>query len=127
MSGKTNIDKENAVRILDFWFLMEFLNQQSTKSFKEIEKKATTYKNDLSSGRIKRPKKVVEDFISFKTGDTLQSITKFATEETLLPLWSDYTVFVGSIKKKTCIQKIAQNVEWDGQSPDENYDEVAYC
>lgn len=59
MSGKTNIDKENAVRILDFWFLMEFLNQQSTKSFKEIEKKATTYKNDLSSGRIKRPKKVV--------------------------------------------------------------------
>lgn len=79
----------------------------------------------MSSGRIKRPKKVVEDFISFKTGDTLQSITKFATEETLLPLWSDYTVFVGSIKKKICIQKIAQNVEWDGQSPDENYDEVA--
>ena len=24
-----------------------------------------------------------------------------------------------------CIQNIAQNVEWSGQGPDENYDEIA--
>ena len=44
MSGsKSNADKENAIRILDYWFLMEFFNQQSIKSFIEIGKKANTY------------------------------------------------------------------------------------
>lgn len=44
MSGNLKVDKENAIRILDYWFLMEFLNQQSIKSFIEIGKKAKTYK-----------------------------------------------------------------------------------
>lgn len=125
VSGNLKVDKENAIRILDYWFLMEFLNQQSIKSFIEIGKKAKTYKSDLSSGRIKWPKKVVEDFIPFRNGDNLHTITKAAAEKLQLPIWSDFTVFVGRIKKEVCIQKIAQNVEWDGQSPDENYDEIA--
>ena len=125
MSGNLKVDKENAIRILDYWFLMEFLNQQSIKSFIEIGKKAKTYKSDLSSGRIKWPKKVVEDFIPFRNGDNLHTITKAAAEKLQLPIWSDFTVFVGRIKKEVCIQKIAQNVEWNGQGPDENYDEIA--
>lgn len=29
------------------------------------------------------------------------------------------------MRKEVCIRKIAQNVEWNGQSPDENNDEIA--
>ena len=42
-----------------------------------------------------------------------------------LPVWSDFTVFVGCMRKEVCIQNIAQNVEWAGQGPEENYDEIA--
>ena len=125
MSVKSNTDKENAIRILEYWFLTEFLNQQSISSFKEIEKKATTYKSNLNSGNIKHPWKVVEDFLPFKTGDNLQNIVKTATEDTRLSMWSDFTVFVGSIKKETCIQKIVPKIEWNGQTPDKNYEEIA--
>lgn len=120
-----NADKEKAIRILDYWFLMEFLNQQSIKSFIEIKKKANIYINDLSSGIISRPKKVVEDFIQLRDGDNLQTIAETTSKKTQLPIWSNFTVFIGRIKKQVCIQKIAQNVKWNGQSPDENYDEIA--
>lgn len=70
MSKKINADKENTIQILDYGFLMEFLNQQSISALKEKEKKANIYKRDLSLGSIKRPKKVVEDVVTFKIGDS---------------------------------------------------------
>lgn len=36
-----------------------------------------------------------------------------------------FTGFVGCMRKEVCIQNIAQNVEWAGQGPEENYDEIA--
>ena len=88
MPGKINADKENAIRILDYWFLMEFLNQQSISALKEKENKANTYKTDLKTGNIRRPKKVVEDVIPLKTGDNLKNITMTATEEMQLSIYS---------------------------------------
>ena len=37
MLKQLNVDEENAVRILDYWFIMEFLNQQSLRKFKECK------------------------------------------------------------------------------------------
>ncbi len=125
MSRDSYDDKEKAIKILDYWFLMEFLNQQKISDIKKIEKDATDYKRKLSSGSIKHPYKVVENLVPFKPENNLQNITKTATEEFKLSVWSDFTVFIGAIRKETCIQKIAQNIEWNGQSPDENYDEIA--
>lgn len=125
MLKQLNVDEENAVRILDYWFIMEFLNQQSLRKFKEIESKVFKYKKELKEGLIKHPKKVVENFVRFKAGDNLQTLTKADLEAMKLTAWSDFTVFVGCMRKEVCIRKIAQNVEWNGQSPDENNDEIA--
>lgn len=127
MSENLSVDKKNAIRILDYWFLMEFLNQQSIKPFKKIGEKTSGYKRKLNSRTIKNPYKIVDDFIEFKYGDTLKTITKKDSEEMNLPLWSDFTVFIGCIKREFCIQKIAQNVDWSSQNPDEDEksDEIA--
>ncbi len=119
-------DKENAIRILDYWFLMEFLNQKDIGPFKEKGEKTTTYKRYLNSGKIKNPAKVVEDFIQFKLGDNLQSITKKASDETRLPLWSDFTVFIGCMKREICVRKIAQKFDWNSQNPNkkENHERI---
>lgn len=125
MSGKLNADEENAVRILDYWFVMEFLNQQSLRDFKDKGNKAFTYKRELKAGRIKHPKKVMENFVLFEPGDNLQTVTKADSEAMNLPVWSDFTVFAGCMKKEVCIRNIARKVEWSGQGPDENFDEIA--
>ena len=111
MSVELNADKKKAIEILDYWFLVEFLNQQSLKSFEEKRKKTNTYKGNLNSGKVKSLKKVVENFVQFEAEDRLQTIAQTASEEMQLPLWSDFTVFVGCIKKEFCIKKIAQKVE----------------
>ena len=91
----------------------------------EIENKVFKYKKELKEGLIKHPKKVVENFVRFKAGDNLQTLTKADLEAMKLTAWSDFNVFVGCMRKEVCIRKIAQNVEWNGQSPDENNDEIA--
>ena len=118
-------DEQNAIRILDYWFIMEFLNQQSLRDFKDKGNRAFTYKRELLEGRIKRPKKAVEDFVQFRPGDNLRTVVKAESEAMRLPVWSNFTVFIGCMRKEVCIQNIAQNVEWSGQGPDENYDEIA--
>lgn len=125
MPGKINVDEDNAVQILDYWFVMEFLNQQSLRKYNDIRNETFAYKKELKNGYIKRPKKVVENFVPFKKGDNLHTLLQADSDAMKLPLWSDFTVFVGCMKKEVCIQKIAQNVEWRGQSPDENFDEIA--
>ena len=124
MSGKLSIDKENAIKILEYWFVMEFLNQQSLSNLKKKEQEALKYKTDLKTGNVKR-KKVVEDFVRFKCGDNLRTIAKADSKVMQLPIWSNFTVFLGCMKKEICIRKISQHVEWNGQSPDKNYDEIA--
>lgn len=89
------------------------------------KKKANTYKGNLNLGKVKNSKKVVEDFIQLRAEDNFQTIVRTSSEEMQLPIWSDFMVFVGRIKREVCIQKIAQNVAWDGQSPDKNYAEIA--
>ena len=37
MSEKSNVDKKNAIKILDYWFVMEFMNQQSLETFEKKE------------------------------------------------------------------------------------------
>ena len=125
MSSILSADKEKAVRILEYWFTMEFLNQQNLKEMKNTGKKAISYMSKVKAGEIKDKKKHVEFYDEFKSGDNLQTIVKTAVEGTSLQLQSDFTVFVGCMKKETCIRIIAQNVNWNGQSPDESDDEIA--
>ena len=120
MLANLTTDEKDAIKILDYWFIMEFLNQQSLKKYKEKETSALTYKKQLLEGRKKRPNKKVEDFVWFKPGDTLRTLVKAESEAMRLPVWSDFTVFVGCMRKEVCIQNIAQNVEWAGQEPEEN-------
>ena len=68
MLANLTTDEKDAIKILDYWFIMEFLNQQSLKKYKEKETSALTYKKQLLEGRKKRPNKKVEDFVWFKPG-----------------------------------------------------------
>lgn len=55
MLANLTTDEKDAIKILDYWFIMEFLNQQSLKKYKEKETSALTYKKQLLEGRKKAP------------------------------------------------------------------------
>lgn len=129
MSGKNNskrlfADEERALKILDYWFTMEFLNQQSLKAQMDTGKQAYRYKNAYKSRRAKK-RKTLSDFIEIRPGDTLNGIVKQNIQDTGMPVWSEFTIFIGKMKKEACIQEIAKNVDWEDRRPENNYDEIA--
>lgn len=127
MSEILNIDKENAVRILEYWFLTEFLNQKSIGTYIEKGEKASEYKKELAARNTKRPKKVVEDFVQFAVGDNLQTVLNSLPKQLKAFHKSDFTVFIGCMKKETCIQETARKIQWSSQNPDAkdaNNDEI---
>ena len=54
MSGRLNSDKEKAIKILEYCFLVELLNQKNLGEFKEKGNKASRYKKELISGNTKK-------------------------------------------------------------------------
>ena len=67
-------DEEDARKILDYWFVMEFLNQRGLEDFKKIGNKAFRYKNELKNGRARQQKRFMETFVQFGFGDDLQTL-----------------------------------------------------
>lgn len=128
MAEILNSDKENALRILEYWFLTELLNQESLDTFKEKGKKALEYKRELTTGSRKKPNKVVEDFVQFAVGDNLHTVLDSLPKQLKDFRGSDFTVFVGCMQKENCIRNIAQNVQWSSEDPDAkktNNEEIA--
>ena len=127
MSQEVNTDKEKAIQILEYWFLVELLNQESLGTFEEKGNKASEYKKELMARKIRNPKKVVENFVQISAGDDLQTVLDSLPEQLKDFHTSDFTVFIGCMKKETCIQEIARNVQWSSQNPDAkdaNNDEI---
>lgn len=118
------INENDAVKILDYWFTMEFLYQQTLKEFRSKEKKTKIYKDKLKAGMI-QPQNIVENVIQMKPTDSLRTVAQSSASAMRLWVWGDFTVFIGSVKKEECIRKISQNIEWHGQGPDANNDEIA--
>ena len=117
-------DESNALKILDYWFTMEFLNQQSLRPQKDAGNAAFKYKNAFAKGLVRR-KKSLTDFIQMKPGDTLAALAEQNAQRTGLPAWGGFTVFIGRMQKEACIQAIAQNVDWEDLRPENNTEDIA--
>ncbi len=69
----------------------------------------------------------MEDFVQFTAEDNLQTLLNSLPKQLKDFHTSNFTVFIGCMKKKTCIEEIARNVKWRSQSPDAkdtNKDEI---
>ena len=117
-------DESNALKILDYWFTMGFLNQQSLRPQKDAGNAAFKYKNAFAKGLARR-KKSLTDFIQMKPGDTLAALAEQNAQRTGLPAWGGFTVFIGRMQKEACIQAIAQNVDWEDLRPENNTEDIA--
>lgn len=121
---KKNIDQSQALSIIDFWFTIEFLNQESMASYYKMGKQAARYKEELKRG-MARKKSVLQDFIPIRQNENVGSILEESKKITSLMICHEFTLFLGKAKREDCVQKIARNISWDDVRPEQCEDEVA--
>lgn len=119
-------DKLNALKILDYWFLMEFLNQPETIDFRNRIKAAKSKKTSCKE-ESQKLKSGFQDCIELGSGNDLLTAARTDSKATGLPFWGIFTVYLGLLKREDCIQRIAQNMDREDVRPEESTEEIAFA
>ena len=106
-------DESNALKILDYWFTMEFLNQQSLRPQKDAGNAAFKYKNAFAKGLV-RKKKSLTDFIQMKPGDTLAALAEQNAQRTGCRHGADLRFLSAGCRRKRVFRRLPKM--WTGRT-----------
>lgn len=106
----TMTDKKLAKKILDYWYTMEMLHQDA------LPKKQYGKKGKFS---------VVTEEVRYDE-NLLDKIQQHA-QKLEMASCSNITCYIGSIEREVCIEKIAELMEQQIDSPDKIYDKIAWA
>lgn len=116
-------DKNVAIKILDYWYTMEFLNQPSYKECTEQDRLIRELKEFKSS-----PKKYKDYLFVFeqldKKSDVVEVI-KTQSKKCGMSTWGNITFFIGKIKRQKCIENLAQVLDVSLDQVEKNDDDIA--
>lgn len=115
-----------AADILDYWFTIEFLGQDSfdmstgaSACLREIKK----HKKDI--GLKKSNRKQIFDFVELESDKQLYDAIKEEANNCEMATWGNITVYLGKIKREDCILSLADclNVK-ELERPEKSYDDI---
>ncbi|MCR5836039.1 MAG: hypothetical protein K6G88_06010 [Lachnospiraceae bacterium] len=101
-------DKKIASQVLDYWFAIEFLGQDSFDTITDrfnLDRKWKKFDNSNSFEKSKRKQISVFDRISGEK--EIYRIICEKAESGEMQTWGNLTFFVGKIKRQVCIEKLA--------------------
>lgn len=102
-------NNENAAKILDYWFALDFLSQDKYPDYVEIRNKIKRHKEDWAKGKSKY--KTIETFIRLEKKDiaTRQLYDEIYEEAKSCGMkkWGNLTVYIGRVKREKCIECIS--------------------
>ena len=101
-------DKQIAMKVLDYWYSIEFLGQESYKTSTEeskIQEGFNKFIKSNSESKDKRQQILCFDNIDGSTDipSIIYKKAKFCNMST----WGNLTFYIGKIKRQTCIYKLA--------------------
>lgn len=112
---------QDAIQILDYWFTMEFLSQNSY----EICTNAADTRRKLREYKKKLAGKQIEAFLDLEKGQSLCQTIQDECERCQMQTWGTITVYLGKIKRESCIAQIARYIGADMEEmPEKSYDEI---
>lgn len=119
MNGSYNV----AEKVLDYWFTIEFLAQDKFPVQGLDSKKAI---KEAKEGKSKR--KTLSHFLLFdnNTVDTVYETIISEVEKCGMKCWSNLTFYLGKVKREACIQSIAKAINYKGDWPEKNADDIAW-
>ncbi len=104
-------NKQVATRILDYWFAVEFLGQDSYETCTDkskLERELVKFKKTESAEKNKRRQISVFETIDSKT-EIYNKIYNQA-KDCSMSTWGNLTFFVGKIQRQVCIEKLASQL-----------------
>ncbi len=124
---------QDTIKILDYWFVMEFLSQDSyemSTGASENRRKVKNYKKKLAemkrSGSKKGERRQINAFLDLKKGQSLYEVLKEECAGCGMGTWGKLTVYLGKVKREACIGKIAKCLEVNQEErPEKSYDQIA--
>lgn len=119
MNGSYNV----AEKVLDYWFTIEFLAQDKFPVQGLDSKKAI---KEAKDGKSKR--KTLSHFLLFdnNTVDIVYETIISEVEKCGMKYWSNLTFYLGKVKREACIQSIAKAINYKGDWPEKNTDDIAW-
>lgn len=91
----------DTVKILDYWFALEFLSQDKYPDYFEKLNHVKKYKNDLKNGKAKN--RSIEVFIPLNAdniGDNLYEIVSNEAISCGMKKWGSLTFYIGKIMRE---------------------------
>lgn len=124
---------QDTSKILDYWYVMEFLGQDSyemSTGASENRRKVKNYKKKLEemkrSGNKKGERRQINAFLDLKKGQSLYEVLKKECAGCGMGTWGKITVYLGRVKREACIGKIAECLEVNQEErPEKSYDHIA--
>lgn len=122
--------KENIGKILDYWYTIDFLGQDSFPDVKYFNQYIEKLKKERDD---KLDLKHLEGFVTFEHTAIEQTVKKRAND-CEMKSWGKITVYVGAIKRKTCFKKLLfrlgreeKRSEESFEFPKESQDQIAFA
>lgn len=96
--------KSQINKILEYWYMMEFLNQENFPSERKYIKKIRNHKKRCKKGEVSNAKYLME-FMNIGDGEIIPTVSEEA-KECRMKCWGNITIYVGKIKRETCIKEL---------------------
>lgn len=116
----TKEKREIALKVLDYWYMMEFLGQDKIPQLTAEEKK----KNREAAQ--KGGQKALHLLVPLKKeDDPVRSVEEEARRHGM-ERWGNLTFYAGKIRREACIRRLAVLLNADDERPEESEDEIAW-
>lgn len=124
-------NRKDVTKILDYWYTLEFLAQNNYPSYQKTQRDIEEFKNKLSKGKLKKiyPQKTFLCLSHVVEKDDLYDLISNEAIACHMKKWSNITIYIGNVKRETCIERIAENLPRKNDEikrPEKNRDSIAW-
>src|SRR4051812_7580082 len=110
--GKDNL----AEKVLDYWFALEFLSQDSYPESWDVQNRIKIHKEKVHLGTNKN--KTISHFIPLSGNEDLYEVLSKEAYACGMKKWGNLTIYIGKVKREKCIECISKILPFDPE--DEN-------
>lgn len=121
--GKENL----AEKVLDYWFALEFLSQDSYPESWDVQNKIKRHKEKVHLGESTN--KTISDFIPLSGNEDLYEVLSKEAYACGMKKWGNLTIYIGKVKREKCIECISKILPFDAEDenrPEKSSDKIAW-
>lgn len=124
MFVQNEIAKEKIHKILEYWYTIEFLDQDNFPNGRNYLEKIRNHRRDLKQGKLVNTKQLMV-FADITNTEIMQNVHN-EVKECEMNCWGNITVYIGKIKRELCIRTLISKLGIkEDKRPETSVDRIA--